>query len=150
MSIGILVNEIGNNDLTVAAVECLEKLRESGINGNLYYGGYADEGYFWAGGHCCLLPVVDIYRGRGTLVATCEETAKILDNARLKARKVFYPWDLEYVGKNQFDRYSALYNGRYEFYTRSESHRNCIIAAFGRDSEIIEDFNDEKLRRLGG
>ena len=79
----------------------------------------------------------------GKLIATCLDTADLLQKAAIGARKMFYLWDLSFILKPyDFQSMYKLLSGL-ELVVRSEPHRKIIKNLFNLDATIVPYLNLE-------
>lgn len=147
----MLINELGNNDLTVAAAAFSVDINEN-TNWNCYiaYNEYTDRG-LWVADSVALIPMCDIYKSRDILIATDIVTASLLKELPINIRRFFYLWELEYIERPNFQLYSQYYNNKeYELISRSEKYKQILKRTWGLDTPIWEDFNYEQFQKLAG
>lgn len=90
----------------------------------------------------CMSTTIDkIFAFDGLLIATCEHTASLF--RRVKARKVFYIWDLFWLrgSGNYLANCDLLQDETISLACRSESHADCVENYCGRRPEVIPNFN---------
>ncbi len=81
----------------------------------------------------------------GTVIATCPNSAALLSNTALNARKAYYLWDLSFL-MTPYDflpTYAAMKG--LTLFTRSVSHSKFIHNLFGLGSVVIPRFNLEDI-----
>ena len=84
----------------------------------------------------------------GTLIATCPMTADTLSKCSVNARKLYYLWDLSFLLKSY--NFNQVYDtlNTCSLVVRSLSHQKIIRNIFNLNSEIISNFDLEKMWTL--
>ena len=83
----------------------------------------------------------------GPVIATSFSTAKKLINLPSTSKKIFYVWNLEWMGVNKYEDYEGVYtNKNIELVARSDDHKKIIENTFNRKvSRVISDFNIQDI-----
>jgi hypothetical protein len=84
----------------------------------------------------------------GTLIATCPTTADTLVKCSLNVDKIYYMWDLSFLlqSYNFNEVYETL--SKCSLIVRSIGHQKIIRNIFNLNSEVISNFNMEKIWNL--
>jgi hypothetical protein len=84
----------------------------------------------------------------GALIATCPITADTLVKCSVNAKKVYYLWDLSFLLKHY--NFNATYDilNNCSLIVRSLEHQKIIRNIFNLDSEIMSNFDLEKMWNL--
>jgi hypothetical protein len=89
-----------------------------------------------------IMNISELYSFSGLVVSTNIENTKQLINCCINADKVFYIWDLEFIGnKNYTDNLSVFRNEEINLVTRSEDYADEIENFCNKRPLVIEDFN---------
>lgn len=146
-NIGILVNNLGLNDLALSLIENMNKLCGT-VNVTCFVqkrGPYPKSPLF------SILNANEALSYRWPLIATDAETARLLSNNFSSCKKIHYLWDL-----NWYRDSATLYNSNKELFTRPDiaiacrslDHQAIFKRVWGRESYLIEDFNYETIRGI--
>lgn len=130
--------------MVVAAAEFSSKINENThYNCFLAYNEYIHN-KLWTADSCPLIPMCDIYKTSGTLIATDIVTAKILKDIPINVSKYFYIWQLEYIDNPNFSLYKEFYNNTdYTLISRSEKYKSILKRTWGVNSILWKDFSYE-------
>ncbi len=99
----------------------------------------------------CILQQVEAMSHLGTLISTSLITTQIVQNALPAKRKIFYMWypdwpDYDNIRTTQIT--NILMDDKIEIITRGSAHSALIKNTFNRDSDVICNWDSERLERL--
>lgn len=96
-----------------------------------------------------VLPIYEITKFKGVLIGTDLDAAKHMANLASPARKLFYPWHMEWMrhGNDYLSTVRTIMSPRLEVIARSQSYADQIRIMNREPSAIIEDFNLNNFAR---
>ena len=146
-NIGLLVNNLGLNDLALSLIENMNRLCGQ-VNVTCFVqnrGTYPKSPLF------SILNSNECLSYEWPLIATDEKTAHLAIANFSSCKKIYYLWDL-----NWYRNPATLYNSNKELLKRPDLHLACrsldhqaiLKRVWGRNSYLIEDFNYETIRGI--
>ncbi len=135
-SIGIIVDAVQNNDLSIALITALNKSSE---NISVYYKNVGYNNFIAPRFSVSFLK--DCYVFDGALVATSLETAKILQKTFVE-NKYLYLWNLEWMkSRLSFRELSDIYlDDSIKLICRSEEHAKKVESIWKKPIGVVKDF----------
>lgn len=133
-SLGVLIDTLENSDLSYLAIK---QGNELDIDFTVYYNNCMG----------CIIkpkfkicPMIECYHSKGVLVATDLRTSRILQKVPNNSRKLFYVYELDFTGNNNFLENIQGYNN-IDLVTPSEEYRKELKNYANKDSHVVEMLN---------
>ena len=142
LKLGVILNELNNDDKSLAVITNLNKLVLDGINVTLFYRVSTVmppiQTYF------SILFQNEVFGYRGPLIDTDIESFALLDNSYSRQNKFLYMWDLEWdiIANSDYNINKRIYHHpTFTYLTRSEHHQAIFQKVWGQKSQIIQEFD---------
>lgn len=147
--IGVLINNLGPNQLAYYLIKHGNKFVESGYNDLVAF--FYEISPECAGLKFSAMNLSEAYNYNGILVATDTNSASRILEFPGTTNKFFYVWDLEWtkVPEKQFENLSVVYNNdKLPLIVRSQVHYDILKKIWKEPIGICEDANAEQLYKI--
>jgi hypothetical protein len=96
-----------------------------------------------------VFPICEITKFKGVLIGTDLDSARYMINLTSPARKLYYPWHIEWLkhGNDYLSTVRTIMSPEIEVIARSHSYADQIKLMNREPSAIIEEFNLDNFRR---
>lgn len=149
-TICILVDRLDASQLSYNIINCLNALNSMGRSVCLMYNDLADMPF---DSRFSILSMRELWNFKGIAIATCEHTAKQVENALFCEKKYFYISDFFWTKNKNFsqDDYITYYGGRFgdiEPIASDEILKTILEKVLNISSKVVEDLYPEQLIKL--
>jgi len=149
LKLGLMVNNLGPNQLAYSACRNFNTLQDTNVDGVLFF---VEKQRRCMPTNFAVMQLFEAYEFTGSLIATDINTAGKLIRFPSTDKKFFYVWDLEWIrmgNQKSYEQLRSIYgNPELKLLARSALHAKAISDVWDKPCEVVEDCNVKELIRI--